>query len=274
MTLNIVNALGRRFLPELTLPAALLFRALRGQGVRILMYHRVLDLSGDRLSVRPSEFIRQIDYLRARGYRVIPLAQVPSSLKASASPTVALTFDDGYRDFYENAFPILKERKLPATVFVITGLLEGKVQLPRYRDRPQSAAPLSWGMLREMKNSDIEIGSHSRSHRELTGISRSEAEEEIGGSAGLIREKTGVKPEWFSYPRGKFSPELMEVVKAAGYQGAVSVRPGSNYSSRELFSLKRTEISRDDSIRDFALKLQGAYDVWHYLWQKIAGERL
>lgn len=272
---NLVNLTGlaRRLLPELALPPALLFRILRGRGVRILMYHRVMDLPGDRLSVKPAEFARQMDYLRARGYRVIPLSELPLSLGSSV-PAVVLTFDDGYRDFYENAFPILKERRLPATIFVITGLIEGKIQLSRYRKNPQSARPLSWEMLRELKRGGVEIGSHSLTHRELTGLSRSEAEREIEESARLIREKTGVNPEWFSYPRGKFNPELIELARPAGYRGAVTVRPGSNYSSRGLFSLKRTEISREDSRRDFALKLNGAYDIWHYLGQKIAGERL
>ncbi len=269
-----LKTIGRRLPAEVALPPALLFRFLRGRGARILMYHRVADLAGDRLSVKPTEFIRQMDFLRERGYRIIPLSELPSALTSSSSPAVSLTFDDGYRDFYDNAFPILKERRLPAAVFVITGLMEGKVRLPRYRKFPQSAKPLSWEMLPEMARAGIEIGSHSLTHRELTRLSRAEAEEEIEGSARLIREKTGGRPEWFSYPRGKFNREVIDLVKAAGYSGAVTVQPGANHSPGELFSLKRTEISRDDSLRDFALKLKGAYDPWHYLWQKIKGESL
>ena len=263
----------RRLLPELTRPPAILLRLIRGRGVRVLMYHRVTDLAGDRLSVKPAEFARQMDFLRARGYRVVPLSELEAALNSS-SPALVLTFDDGFRDFYENAYPVLRERKLPAAVFVITGLVEGKVELPRYRNRPGRAEPLTWEMLREMAGGGIVIGSHTLTHRELTGLSPGEAREEIEASAVRIGEKTGARPEWFSYPRGKFGRETVSLVRAAGYRGAVTVRPGSNYSARGLYVLKRTEISGDDTPREFALKLDGAYDIWHYLRQELAGDRL
>ncbi|MDP8235178.1 MAG: polysaccharide deacetylase family protein [Candidatus Erginobacter occultus] len=264
----------RKVLPRL---ASLAPAGRRAGEVRVLMYHRVAEIPGDRLAVVPGEFARQMDLLLQSGRPVKTLSAAFAGGgpdRERREPAVVLTFDDGYRDFYDNVFPILRRRSLPATVFVVPGFIEGRVELDRYRGRGEISRSLSWEMLAEMGKGRVEVGSHSLSHRELTGLDRAEAETEIVESAAVIERKLGTRPEWFAYPRGKADSVLAGLVRAAGYRGAVTVRPGVNRPDGDLFLLRRTEISGDDDREDFLLKLRGGFDLPHRLWQRMAGKRL
>ncbi len=256
-------------------PVVQFIRLARGPGIRILMYHRVTDEIEDRLSVSPAAFKKQMDLLDAAEYRVMTLTQALSAETGRGSlPAVVITFDDGYQDFYRIVFPILRERNYPAAIFVVPDFIDGKIILPRYRNLKGDSSSVSWEMLREMRGEGITVGAHSVTHRELTGLDCREMEREINGSADIIEKRLGKRPEWFSYPRGKYSPSLSRMVEAGGYKGAVTVRPGTNRVPCDYFTLRRTEISREDDLRDFKLKLSGAYDLQHHLWQKIMGKRL
>lgn len=269
------KAIIRKTVALFTWPGAECIRLVRGPGLRILMYHRVTDESGDRLSVSPLEFERQMDLLGTEGYRVMTLAQALTEPTGHGSlPAVVITFDDGYQDFYRNVFPILRNRNFPALIFVVPDFIDGKIILPRYQDLRGDSRSVSWEMLREMQEGGITVGAHSVTHRELIGLDSSEAKMEIEESADIIERRSGIRPEWFSYPRGKYSSILSRMVQDSGYRGAVTVRPGTNRRPYDYFGLRRTEISRDDDLRDFRMKLSGAYDLQHYLWQKMMGKRL
>ncbi len=246
----------------------------RPKGIRILMYHRVAEIPGDRLAVPPERFARQMDLLRESGRPVKSLSAAFAPGSEREEGAVVLTFDDGYRDFYDNVFPILRTRRLPAAVFVVPDFIDGRVELARYRGRGELSRPLTWEMLAGMSGEGITIGSHSLSHRELTGLEREEAEREISASREAIARRLGSSPEWFAYPRGKADRSLAGLVRSAGYRGAVTVRPGINRAGADLFLLRRTEISGDDDPEDFILKLRGGFDLPHRLWQSLAGKRL
>ncbi len=246
-------------------------------GIRILMYHRVAGIPGDRLAVAPDEFSRQMDLLSKTGRPVKSLAEAfprEGEEAAASRPVVVLTFDDGYRDFYDNVFPVLKTRRLPAAIFVIPEFIEGRVEPERYRGRGELSRPLTWEMLAEMAAAGITVGSHSLTHRELTELSRAEAEREIVESREVIGRELGTLPDWFAYPRGKTSPALAVLVRQAGYRGAVTVRPGFNRPNCDRYQLRRTEIAAADDREDFSLKLRGGFDLYHRLWQGMAGKRL
>lgn len=264
-----------RAIASLTMPVAAIRKIRQGSGIRILMYHRVTDDPSDRLCVTPREFIRQMDLLCEGNYRVTTISSAFSAQPPEDSrPVIVITFDDGYQDFYDIVYPILKERKIPAVVFVIPDFIEGRISLPRYQDSTGNSSSVSWDMLREISGSGITVGSHSLTHREMPALTEQEAEKEIKGSADIIEERLGIRPEWFSYPRGKYSPRHPDLVLEAGYRGAVTVQPGPNRRPYEYFALRRTEISRSDTLEDFKLKLSGGYDFQHSLWQKIRGKRL
>jgi len=259
----------RSLLPRFTRPSASAERILRVRGVRILMYHRVVSLPGDRLSVSPESFARQMDILRSEGWRVVPLSSAREEEGGcDARPRVALTFDDGFRDFHSSAWPILRERGFPAAVFVAPAMVEGRVSLDRYRGAPGDHAFLGWETLRELSRSGVAVGSHGLTHRELSLLTGNEAEEEIEESARIIGERLGVRPAWFAYPRGRNNSFHRRLVARAGYRGAVTVAPGVCRPVSDPFALPRTEISADDDDQAFRMKLAGAFDFWHRLWQR------
>ena len=216
-------------------------------GTRILTYHWINDTVGDYLSVPPAHFRSQMEFLREAGYEVISLRDLLE--KGARSKTVGLTFDDGYRDNYENAFPILKEFGFTATVFCIAG----RIGTDPY---------LNFTDIQEMHKAGIDFGSHTLSHPHLPKLDSEEKLKEIMNSRLELEEKTGIVPDFFCYPYGEYDSESTFLVEESGYLGACTNDPGSN-DGLEPYTLKRTEISGFDSAEDFQKKMSGAYDLLH-----------
>ncbi len=225
------------------------------QGLRILTYHHVNDIKGDRLSVHPAEFEKQMEWLKSHGYAGVSVREGLRSLDRSS---VAITFDDGYRDNYTNAFPVLKKYGFQATVYVITGSVR-KDELDR--------TYLSWGEIKEMQSAGIEMGSHTASHPRLTSVDLSSAKQEIEQSKRGIEQKLGTACESFCYPGGMWNKEIARLVRESGYVNATTVIPGANLAGGDPYLLKRTEISGGDSLFEFKKKINGAYDFLHRVWQ-------
>ena len=257
----------------------------RSGGLRILTYHRVNDIPGDRLSVHPQEFERQMSWLKAHGYVGVSVKEGLKSLNSSQGDRtqMVITFDDGYLDNYVNAFPILKKYGFFGTVYVITKFLgesssvipaEAGIQrngppLSRGRQTPraQRRTFLSWDEINEMNKYGIEFGSHTVNHPRLTSVDGSKIKEELWQSKQEIEQKLGITCESFCYPGGLLNSEIANQVREAGYSSATTVMPGANLPGADPFLLKRTEISGEDSIFEFEKKIGGAYDLLHKVWQ-------
>jgi peptidoglycan/xylan/chitin deacetylase (PgdA/CDA1 family) len=241
-------------------------------GLRILTYHRVNDgHPHDRLSVTSRAFTDQMDALASSGRPVLPLAHALPAL-AGAAPlpagAVALTFDDGFEDNYSTALPILHRFGFTATFFIVTGAIGGTETLDRYRGCCAADRMLDWEQVLSLRARGHTIGGHGRTHRELTRVTAAELREEAEGCRRDIDERTGESPRLFCYPRGQESVGVRQVVAAAGFEAACTVRPGVNPPGTEPFVLRRTEISGDDTSEDFRLKLEGGFDTWHRFWQR------
>lgn len=207
--------------------------------VPILMYHSVTpDCDPEnRLCVSTRTFERQMKFLKERRYQVVPLKIVAEAVrkkKQLPARTVALTFDDGYQNNYHYAFPILKKYQLPATLFIIVNEV-GRSQNDR----------LNWQQLQEMQSSGlITIGSHCLGADPLTKISSvEERARQIGESKRILAQRMGEGITLFSYPEGRFTPEIRGMVIAAGYQAAVVTNPGRRFPNDDPFLLKRLRIS-------------------------------
>nr|HPJ72872.1 polysaccharide deacetylase family protein [bacterium] len=240
-----------------------------GRGVRVLTYHRIDDLPGDRLGVSPGIFRTHLKTIRDRGYRVVTLDDLldaPAAARPPDSPRLVITFDDGYRDWYDNAFPILQEFSYPGVFFLTVGLVDGSAEIPRYRtlaaERRRALTP---GQIADMAGAGMRFESHGVTHREMPALSPGERNGELKESARKIAEWTGRAPGWFAFPRGKYVPEMIGELRGAGYRGAVTVDPGSNVRFRGYPLVRRTEISADDSLCDFGFKLRGGADFIHRL---------
>ena len=203
----------------------------------IAMYHSVNPeaVEENRLQVNVKHFERQMRFLKQNNYNVLRLEELTDLIgeKKKIPPrTIALTFDDGYKDNYEYVFPILKKYNLPATMFVIVNEIGRS-------DR------LSWEEIKEMHESGlISMGSHCLGPEPLVNIKNEELlKKEIFESKNILEKKLGREVTMFSYPEGKFNPKIKELVIQAGYQLAVTTSPGKKFADDDVFALKRLRIS-------------------------------
>jgi peptidoglycan/xylan/chitin deacetylase (PgdA/CDA1 family) len=174
----------------------------------ILTYHS-LDSSGSVISIRPDVFREQMESLAETGAQVTPLHAVRDTPGA-----IALTFDDGFRNFFEHAFPVLQKLRFPATVFVVSGYCGGQnnwPSQPRNNGIP-SADLLRWSEVEELARAGIEIGAHSVTHPRMSLLSPKETEEELLRSRATIEDRIGRPVRSFAYPYGESTPGVRAAV--------------------------------------------------------------
>lgn len=168
---------------------------------------------GGSLYVRADYFRAQMTYLLNKGYVSVTLPEVVEILvggKSLPSKPIVLTFDDGYRDFYENAYPILKTYNLKATVFVISQHVGGE-------------AYVSWGQLGEMIGSGlVSVGDHTLSHLSLPTLPKERLGDEIISAKNIIEQNLGIRVNLFAYPYGGESVEAEKILKEEGFVAAVT----------------------------------------------------
>lgn len=222
--------------------------------VPILMYHYISTPPPDAdairrdLSVPPEQFEAHLRYLKENGYRSISLHQLLLHLTRGEplpEKPVILTFDDGYRDNFENAFPLLEKYGFKGTFFLITNFIdEGR---PVY---------MTWEQVKKMRKAGHEIGAHSRDHPDLRGRDIDFLVWQILGSKEAIQNGAGITPRFFSYPSGKYDENTIAVLKSANYWGAVTVRQGALQSSDRPFELQRIRIHGNYGVEelDWVLK--------------------
>lgn len=194
-------------------------------GVIILMYHSVGNNS-EFFTVGPEDFERQMRYLKEQKFNIISLRKLIASLKNKNTllpKTVILTFDDGYQDNYENAFPILKKYNFPATIFLTTGRIGDKNYVNK---RGVKLPMLDWNQIKEMHDAGfIDFEPHSVEHPHLTKIDIRDAEREILNSKRALEEALRKTCPFFAYPYGDYSEEVKKIA-AKHFEAAVTVRKG------------------------------------------------
>ncbi len=231
-----------------------------GAGLRILFYHRISN-DRDELSVRPSSFRQQMDYLASQSYRVVDVLEAAELLDRGELPskTVGLSFDDGYLDVAEQALPLLAERGFRATVFVSPAVVDGWATFTWYEFQPPL---LGWDEIVELdREGTLSFEAHSLTHPNLLTLRDEAAREEIGGSKVALEARLGRPVQAFSYPSGLFGPRERELVAAAGFRVAVSCEPGPNTGATDRLVLRRQQIDARDSLLDFRAKLGGGHDA-------------
>jgi peptidoglycan/xylan/chitin deacetylase (PgdA/CDA1 family) len=229
-------------------------------GIRVLFYHRVSD-ERDDLAVHPRTFREQMDYLAGAGYRVVDIVQVADLLDAGETPerTVSLNFDDGYLDVAEHALPILAEYGFRATVFITTGVTDGRATFPWYRRQPPL---LDWADIAELdRGGTLEFEAHSVTHPNLLAVDDERAAAEIEGSKRELEDRLDRAVSALSYPAGLFGERERSLAAKAGYRVAVSCEPGVNLPDTDRFALRRRQIDTRDRLLDFRAKVSGGHDT-------------
>lgn len=225
--------------------------------LRILIYHSVSDSSfykdASENNVSVSMLKKHIESLLQGQKKVVNLSEGVEALKRNTlkGDCVAITFDDGMTDVYEEAVKVLEDLKIPATFFIVYDYADGSDR--RFMD---------WDMVRTLKNKGFEIGSHSYSHVRLGILSAPELKEEALRAKTRFDEKD-MKVDYFAYPYGfygDFTKKTGEALREAGFKAAFTSVMGENRHGDDLFELKRTRVSWRDTPLQFKMKLEGAYD--------------
>lgn len=232
----------------------------------VIGYHRVVeDFASSAKTSIPSMLVsrrmleRHLDWI-GRRFRFISLDELGARLEGRdgrEDPVAAITFDDGYRDFYDHALPVLQRKGVPAAVFVVTDLVGTKrvqvhdklylllaqrfgptralletlpqaeiekviqtleSEVPISEDTLRPFYSLTWEMLQEIRRAGVTIGSHTRTHVLMTNENRQRVREEVAGSRQEIEGRLGTGVQHFAYPSGLFNTATVDAVAVAGYR--------------------------------------------------------
>jgi peptidoglycan/xylan/chitin deacetylase (PgdA/CDA1 family) len=251
----------------------------RGDGrIPILMYHSVAEEDESALqpyfwiATTPARFLQQMALLHEQGYRTTNLASAMASLQAgrgTAEKTVVITFDDGYRNFCQHAFPALERFGFTATIFLPTASIGEQPQVFNRREC------MTWSEVRDLQQRGISFGSHTVTHPQLHGLSAERIREEILQSRQTIEEKTGCEVDTFAYPYafpqtdGPFKAMLRGILEESGYRYGVCTRIGRAGAASDPLFLERLPVNSADDGPLLQAKLAGAYD-WVGRLQSVA----
>ncbi len=207
--------------------------------VPILLYHHVQPAGEAKengqssLSVDSAIFDQQMAYLASRGYTSLSADQLANALLSHSDlpgKSILITFDDGYQDNYNFAFPVLRKHGLKANLMVVTGLVGN----PGY---------LNWGEIREMKDSGVfSLGNHTWSHYTLTGGLQDKINSEIKTAEQQLVDYANVKTKIFAYPYGAFNNQVIKTLQENGFVAAFSTIPGFWQCDSFIMSLHRNRV--------------------------------
>lgn len=237
------------------------------QGIAILMYHKIgiasRGTSLKKLWINPEKFDKQMAYLSRHKYNVITLKELFDNLldkKSVPEKTVVITFDDGYKNNYSKAFPILKKYNLKATIFLNVAYVGGKSEWEDSRAEPPQSI-LSWDEILEMLEYGIDFGSHTLTHANLLYCKDEpkRLDHEINQSKKILEDKLHWPVVSFAYPYGEGTNDkkIKEALKKAGYKIACGIKQGKvSVPVKDMFNLKRLLIRGDENIVDFAFNIK------------------
>lgn len=240
-----------------------------GSPVPALLFHATpfsLTTGEGDLHITSARLRKLLSHLDRMRYRTIQPNEY--RLGPRMPHTVMLTFDDGYADLYDNAFPLLEQFGLKATVFIVTGAVGGmshwttdSAYVPRQL--------LSRAQISEMRRYGVQFGSHSVTHQKLTDLGNTRLRSEVVDSKAMLEDLLGEEVTSFAYPSGRVDERVRGVVAEAGYKIAFTTRPGLNHWGDPLL-LNRAEISEVDTTADFLMKLRTGRGVGDELRHRIA----
>lgn len=219
--------------------------------VIVLAYHCV-NKSKNPLCVKPDIFEKQLSLLKRMGFHSLCLSNYIDILKTGKKYAedryVVITFDDGWEDNYTCGFPILKKYGYRATIFLTVSKI-GK-------DKDY----LTWDQVKEMMDFGFEFGSHTLTHPHLTKIPLEKARLEIIESKNILEKRLKQKIETFCYPYGDYDKTIVELVKDAGYRGAV-VTPKYGKCNHSMYTICRVGLYNSDTYLSFRIKISWVRNI-------------
>jgi peptidoglycan/xylan/chitin deacetylase (PgdA/CDA1 family) len=238
----------------------------RGDRIPFLMYHSLSDQPLGlhpyyETTTSPAVFRRQMAQLHSSGLQGVSVSEAMRRVRSNElAPCVAITFDDGYRDVYTEALPVLLEFKFSASVYVIADRC--KLERSQFKGRDC----LTVRELQELASHGIEIGSHTVSHPQLHDLTWTDIESEVGDAKHQIESVLGSAIESFCYPYafpepdGAFVQRFRSLLQEKNYRNSVTTLIGTVERDSDQFMLPRLPVNTFDDERLFQAKLDGGYD--------------
>lgn len=201
-------------------------------GAVVIMYHRFGDGRYPSTNITLEQFDAHLEELKKAKYTVMPLPEIVAALRQGEplpERAVALTVDDAYASFWENAVPRLREAGFPVTLFVATEPVDAG-----------RGSYMSWDQLRELKAMDLAtIGSQTHTHPHMPALSPEAIREELRTSQQRFRDELGAPPELIAYPYGEYSKEVQQAAREIGFTAGFGQHSGAIGRTNELFGLPR-----------------------------------
>jgi len=224
--------------------------------VPILEDHEAKYVPGDIATLKPGQFLSEVEWLHSHGFHTINFGQLYAAMyhgyQLPPRP-VLLSFDDGYESVYFKVFPILKQYHDQATLFIVSGFTHDQP------DRNKPFPTLTTSELQEMQQSGlVDIEDHTMTHHDLSTLSDAAAKQEVEGSAQILQQIVHHPMEFFCYPDGGYSERTVSFVQAAGYLLAVTQHQSYANPSQGPLLLHRLTILDTTTLQDFADKLQAS----------------
>ena len=227
--------------------------------VLVLNYHKIAN-EHKSLSVTLDDFEQHMKWLQEYGFTCITPGQLYDFVANGADlpeKPVLITFDDGYKDNYTNAFPIMKKYGMKGTIFVVTGFLG---VYDNY---------LTWDQAKELLEAGFNIESHTYSHKSMTEASDEDITKELVKSRQTIKEKLGIDSDFMAYPTGTYNLHIAELVKEAGYKGAFTIKYDNVSRDSNVYALERVPVFHtSETNKDFWERLQYIPLLYKYGWIK------
>ncbi len=216
------------------------------------MYHHIKDLAPNASeldltwTVAPNNFLAQIDWLAQHGYQTITMAKLNAHLRDRTplpSKPIIITFDDGWVEDYAIAFPALKKSNFVGTFFVYTQPLD------------RSALYLSWKQIEEMTAAGMSFEAHTLTHPHLRTLNAENMAHEITESKKILESRLKKPVVSFAYPFGEYNNAVIDALKRAGFESAVTIDPGYRQRADRIYQLQRVRVPYTASLQDLAGKL-------------------
>lgn len=219
------------------------------QGIPVLMYHKVNPdprTGGLGLRVPPDKFDWQMRYLKENGYESVSMADVMDHFekgKHLPEKPIVITFDDGYKDNYDFAYPIMKKYGFTGTIFVVSKSI-GNTNFYDVDKRLQPENKImDWHEIKELDRAGFVIGAHTVDHPHLAEISPEEARYQIQESKRALEFGLNKPVEFFCYPYGSHNDTVADLVKEAGYRAAVTTQLGLAKKDTHPYKIPRVRVT-------------------------------
>ncbi|MGE5805442.1 MAG: polysaccharide deacetylase family protein, partial [Ignavibacteria bacterium] len=226
----------------------------------VLMYHSVAPSGSDLMSpyrISPVEFENQMQYLYKEGYHTVSFEEWYAAVKLNTplpGKAVILTFDDGYLDFYNNAFPILTKYSFSAYNFIVTDFVNN---VNAWDQKLGEEIPLmTWEHIHELNGKGIKFGSHTSNHKPLTALDPGQLACQFLNSLKTLKDHLRNHINSVAYPYGDYDPVVKHLAGACGFTFALTCEDGKCNKFSELLALPRIEISGFDTFESFIQKVE------------------